>query len=132
VHLRDQRYALLRVWHHILVDGLSARILQKEVSEAYAMAHAGQAVAHDQVIGEHGALVDCPAQAEELEHAEYVRSKLDAGADFAEIRGRFEHVYAAPLARERQRGRQTTDTAAGHNDGQVGLHHFFLPLLQRL
>ena len=48
---------------------------------------AGEAVAHDEVVGKHGARVDRPGQAEQLEHAEHVRSELDAGADFAEIRG---------------------------------------------
>ena len=39
------RYALLRIWHHILGDGLSAGLLQNEVSEAYAAARAGRAFA---------------------------------------------------------------------------------------
>jgi amino acid adenylation domain-containing protein len=42
--LGGERYALLRVWHHILGDGLSAGLLQRDVSEAYALARAGQRV----------------------------------------------------------------------------------------
>jgi hypothetical protein len=36
------RHALLRVWHHVLGDALSARVLQRELSDAYATAHAGR------------------------------------------------------------------------------------------
>jgi len=35
------RHALLRTWHHILGDALSARVLQQEVAAAYAAALAG-------------------------------------------------------------------------------------------
>jgi amino acid adenylation domain-containing protein len=40
--LAARRFALLRVWHHILGDALSARILQREVSDAYAATRAGR------------------------------------------------------------------------------------------
>jgi amino acid adenylation domain-containing protein len=42
--LGPERFALLRVWHHILGDGLSSGLLQKELSEAYAAARRGRAV----------------------------------------------------------------------------------------
>ena len=40
--LAPGRFALLRVWHHILGDALSAHLLQKEVSDAYAAVCAGR------------------------------------------------------------------------------------------
>jgi amino acid adenylation domain-containing protein len=40
--LDSRRFALLRVWHDILGDALSARLLQEEVSDAYAAARAGR------------------------------------------------------------------------------------------
>ena len=40
--LAERRFALLRVWHHILGDALSARILQREVADAYAAAKDGR------------------------------------------------------------------------------------------
>ena len=43
--LGPRRYALLRVWHHILGDGLSAGLLQDELSTAYAAARAGRTAA---------------------------------------------------------------------------------------
>ena len=43
--LGPRRFALLRVWHHILGDGLSAGLLQDEVSTAYAAAIEGRTVA---------------------------------------------------------------------------------------
>jgi amino acid adenylation domain-containing protein len=43
--LGSERFALLRVWHHILGDALSARVLQYELSEAYAAARAGRDLA---------------------------------------------------------------------------------------
>ncbi|MEO8486572.1 MAG: amino acid adenylation domain-containing protein [Betaproteobacteria bacterium] len=43
--LGQRRHALLRVWHHIMNDGLSAPVLQAELSEAYASALAGRAPA---------------------------------------------------------------------------------------
>jgi amino acid adenylation domain-containing protein len=39
--LGSSQYALLRVWHHIIGDALSARLLQQDVSAAYASARAG-------------------------------------------------------------------------------------------
>ena len=93
---------------------------------------AGEAVAHDQVVGKHGARVDRLGQAQKLEHAEHVRSELDAGTDFAEIRRRLEHMYAKPLARERQRDRQTADATAGHEYGQVGFRHFSSPCVSAI
>ena len=42
--LGHHRYALLRVWHHILGDGLSAGLLQKDLSQAAAAARAGKPV----------------------------------------------------------------------------------------
>ena len=43
--LGGERYALLRVWHHILGDGLSAGLLQRDLSAAYAAARNGQPLA---------------------------------------------------------------------------------------
>ena len=40
--LGPERFALLRVWHHVLGDALSARILQDELSDAYAAVRAGR------------------------------------------------------------------------------------------
>ena len=34
--LGPRRHALLRVWHHIIADGLSSSVLQRDISEAYA------------------------------------------------------------------------------------------------
>ena len=42
--LGPDHHALLRVWHHILGDGLSAGLLQQEVSAAYAAALEGRPV----------------------------------------------------------------------------------------
>ncbi len=39
--LADGRHALLRVWHHILGDGISAHALHKDLTDAYAAARAG-------------------------------------------------------------------------------------------
>jgi amino acid adenylation domain-containing protein len=39
--LAGGRHALLRVWHHILGDGISARALHKDLSDAYAAARGG-------------------------------------------------------------------------------------------
>ncbi|MBK7792851.1 MAG: AMP-binding protein [Betaproteobacteria bacterium] len=39
--LGPDRHALLRTWHHVLGDAASARVLQKEVSAAYAAARTG-------------------------------------------------------------------------------------------
>src|SRR6185295_9668662 len=36
------RHALLRVWHHIMNDGLSSGIFQEDLSEAYAAVRAGR------------------------------------------------------------------------------------------
>ncbi len=36
--LGPRRHALLRVWHHIIADGLSSSILQRDLNEAYAAA----------------------------------------------------------------------------------------------
>ena len=88
---------------------------------------AGEAVAHDQVVGKHGAGIDRLGQAEQLEHAEHVGPELDAGAGFAKIRGRLEHVHAMPLARERQRGSQAADAAAGDEYGQFRFRHVAPP-----
>lgn len=41
--LGPDRHALLRVWHHIMSDGLSAPILERELSQAHAAARAGGA-----------------------------------------------------------------------------------------
>ncbi len=40
--LGGRRHALLRVWHHITSDGLSAPILQDDLTEAYAAAREGR------------------------------------------------------------------------------------------
>jgi amino acid adenylation domain-containing protein len=40
--LGPQRFALLRIWHHILGDAVSAQILARELSEAYAATRAGR------------------------------------------------------------------------------------------
>jgi amino acid adenylation domain-containing protein len=43
--LGPRRHALLRVWHHIMNDGISAGIFQDDLSEAYAAVRAGRAPA---------------------------------------------------------------------------------------
>jgi hypothetical protein len=43
--LGPRRHALLRVWHHIMNDGISAGIFQDDLSEAYTAARAGRAPA---------------------------------------------------------------------------------------
>ena len=40
--LGPSRHALLRVWHHIMSDGLSSPILQRDLSAAYAAAKSGR------------------------------------------------------------------------------------------
>ena len=40
--LDSRRHALLRVWHHIVSDGLSTPLLQRDLTEAYAAARAGR------------------------------------------------------------------------------------------
>lgn len=40
--LGARRHALLRVWHHIVSDGLSTPLLQHDLTEAYAAARAGR------------------------------------------------------------------------------------------
>lgn len=40
--LGSERHALLRVWHHILGDAISAEILQRELSAAYSAVRAGR------------------------------------------------------------------------------------------
>jgi len=40
--LAPGRHTLLRVWHHIIADGLSSPVLQRDLGEAYAAARAGR------------------------------------------------------------------------------------------
>ena len=75
---------------------------------------AGDGVAHDQALGQerHGA--HGIRESHPVEHLEHVGAELDAGADLAEFRRLLEHVGRPPVGRERQRGSETADAAAGN------------------
>ena len=74
---------------------------------------AGHAVHHQQALDEHRFLLHELADAERIERVPGVGGDLDAGADLAELRRLLEHHALESLARERQRGGEAADAAAG-------------------
>ena len=60
---------------------------------------------------------------------EGVGAELDASADLADLGRLLEHLDLEALAHQRQRGRQATDAATGHQDGKIGMvvTHGFAP-----
>ena len=59
------------------------------------------------------------ADAQAIEAVEGVGAELDAGADLAELRGLLQHQRRDVLLRQRQRGRQAADAAAGDEDASL-------------
>ena len=59
--------------------------------------------------------------AEPCEHARAVGADLDAGAVLVECRAALQHMRRDAVARERQRGREAADAAAGdeHRSGMA-------------
>jgi hypothetical protein len=58
----------------------------------------GGGIAHRQIVGERGKPVDLLGHAEQIEHAEEIRSELDARADFLQFRGLFQYLRGDALA----------------------------------
>ena len=73
-------------------------------------------VHHHQPVGVDRARAGALAHAERVERGERIGAELDAGADLADVRGLLEDLHREAAARERQRGRETADAAAGNED----------------
>src|SRR2546430_4363626 len=61
------------------------------------------------------------AYAEPIKYVEAVRTKLNAGADFAEHRSALQHCDVEAFLRKSERGRQATDASAGDDNGFLRL-----------
>src|SRR4051812_11872636 len=87
-------------------------LVQRDVDDSFA----ADAVEHQQALDEHRFLLHQLPDAEGVERVPGVGRDLDAGADFAELRGLLEHQRAEAAARQRQRGGQAAEAAAGDDD----------------
>ena len=96
--------------------GLPKRLREALVERDVDHLLAAHAVEHQQVLDEHRFLLHQRADAERVERVPGVGRDLDAGADLAELRRLLEHHRAEALARERQRGGEAADAAAGDDD----------------
>jgi hypothetical protein len=85
------------------------------------LAHQGfvDGVMHHHVVGVNGAAARLVAHAQRIEGVEGVGAELDAGADFADLGGLFEHLHLEALAHQRQRRGQAANAAAGHQHRQI-------------
>jgi hypothetical protein len=113
--LGQDRHALLRVWHHILGDGLSAGLLQKEISEAYARAWQGGFVERPPLTDRLRGLCDLAAErAAQLRHARMLSRGGRSGSRSCRI-SRSRRICGAPrrkaFAAESSRRRSTTPSA---------------------
>ncbi|MNS80629.1 hypothetical protein D3C72_1143180 [compost metagenome] len=77
-------------------------------------------VHHDDVVGEDRARARRLADAQGVQCREGVGPQLDAGADFADMRGLLQQLHGDALPGQRQRGRQPADAATDHDDGARG------------
>ena len=77
---------------------------------------AGDRIQHHQIFGKYRKRADRFDQPELFEHPEYVRPKLDAGADLLELGGLLDDLRGNALARERQSGGQPANAAADDQD----------------
>jgi len=80
---------------------------------------AAHAVEHEQVLDEHRLLLHQLADAEGVERMPGVGRDLDAGADLAELRRLLEHDRMPALSRQRQRGGEAADAAAGDDHREL-------------
>ena len=101
--------------------GIAEILTERFVERTAKHLFSGHAVHHDQVIDIDRLGAAGIADAEIVHGVEGVRPDLNAGADFAELLGLFEHGSAAALIGETQGGRQPANSAAGDDRGRSGI-----------
>ena len=70
------------------------------------------------------------AHAQRVERGEGIGPELDAGADFADVRGLLQQLYADALAGQGQCGGQAADAPAGDQDRRgaaIRVSHGYFP-----
>src|SRR6266508_4985304 len=77
-----------------------------------------ECVVHHHFVGIDGATARLRADAERVEGRESVRPELDAGAYLAELRCLLQYLDREATTRERERGREAADAAAGDQHRQ--------------
>ena len=90
-------------------------LVERDVDHRFA----GHAVHHEDVLYEHGFLLDELAYAKRVDRVPGIGRELDAGADLAELARLLEHEHAEVLACERERGGEPSNAAARDYDRNV-------------
>src|SRR5262249_19223391 len=71
------------------------------------------------MLGKHRKLTDRIGQAQDLKHPEHIWPQLDARTDLLELLRLLEELHRKPLARERERRRQSANPSAHHENRRL-------------
>jgi hypothetical protein len=98
----------------------------KAAAESLAYRHRGHfgfvhRIHHHEMVGVHRLRASALADAERVEGRERIGAQLDAGADLADLRRLLEDLHRVAPPRERERGGEPADAAAGDENGMVGI-----------